>query len=118
MSLREQMQIGLLNLSPVLGATASLTFALSEYGTLAPWLAPDVPPHALARWFDHWFRTGTLCVLAFSAGSLAGGYASWQETVGGARALYKYGMFFVLGHFLFVPPVSPASCVCPFEVDG
>ncbi|KAH9950087.1 hypothetical protein B0H21DRAFT_23241 [Amylocystis lapponica] len=106
MSLREQMQIGLLHLTPVLSATAALTFAASEYWTLLPWLKPDTQPQALSKWFDQWFRYGTAGVVVFGTASLVGGYASWRDTVGGARALYKYGIFFAVGHFAFVPPVS------------
>ncbi|KAF9235004.1 hypothetical protein BU15DRAFT_65221 [Melanogaster broomeanus] len=106
MSLREQMQVGLIRLVPVLSSTASVTFAMSEYQTLVPWLSRDLPSKHLATWFNHWFKLGTVGILAFGIASTWGGYLGWRETAGGASVLYKYGTYFALGHFAFAPPVS------------
>ncbi|KIJ64330.1 hypothetical protein HYDPIDRAFT_188050 [Hydnomerulius pinastri MD-312] len=106
MSLREQMQLGLIRLVPVLSSTASVTFAISEYQTLIPWLNQDLPPNHLSVWFSRWFKLGGMGVLAFGVASTWGGYAGMRGTVGGASALYKYGTYFALGHFAFAPPIS------------
>ncbi|EGN92624.1 hypothetical protein SERLA73DRAFT_190806 [Serpula lacrymans var. lacrymans S7.3] len=106
MSLRQQMQVGLLHLTPVLSATASVTYAMSEYFTLIPWLRKDTPSTTLSTWFNDWFRLGLVSVLTFGTVSVAGGYAGWKDTVGGASVLYMYGTFFAIGHFAFVPWIS------------
>lgn len=55
---------GLRHLIPVLSSTASVSFRLSEYWTLIPFLRDDIPPQSLARFWESFLYRKCYCLLS------------------------------------------------------
>lgn len=59
-----QTAAGLRHLIPVLSSTASVSFCLSEYWTLIPFLRDDIPPQSLARFWESYLYRKCYCLLS------------------------------------------------------
>ncbi|KAG4411752.1 hypothetical protein IFR04_015114 [Cadophora malorum] len=88
---------GLRHLIPVLSSTASVSFRLSEYWTLIPFLRDDIPPQSLARFWESFLYRW----LGFGMTSALMGYFFYRRTVGLSRRLYGWGVLFTLSHYVF-----------------
>jgi len=102
----ESMRLNTVRILPLLAATASTTYALSEAWTLLPFFQPSISSSALSTWFNSWLYHAIAGVITLGATSVITGYLGWKNSVGAARTMFGWGTVFAAGHFVYVPVVS------------
>ncbi|KAH6675722.1 hypothetical protein B0J14DRAFT_652564 [Halenospora varia] len=99
----------ILPLLPVLTSTASLTFCLTEYWTLLPFLSPSIPATSLSKFWDQYLYLTSPGWIGFGLGSAFVGWVVGSGNDGVARGMrgivgrkwYLWGTGCALGHYLF-----------------